>query len=155
MGNLLMNFDGKSSENNWRSVSAISCKTKKKSKEPFFLTAALVLLVMIAGGFFVSLLKMIVFVVQYWYIVLGTVLLLVFLKKTIFAVRDDTLPCREEDSALPVQEEGQRRGKRSVLPLSDEWFWYLVYAIVFLFVFVVGLASQIDSLSSFRLNFGF
>lgn len=26
---------------------------------------------------------------------------------------------------------------------------------LFLFVFVVGLASQIDSLSSFRLNFGF
>ncbi len=138
------------------SESGFSCKTKKRNREPFFLTAALVLLVMIAGGFFVSLLKMVVFVIQHWYIVLGTVLLLIVLKKTIFADRDHTLPCREDDdSALPVQEDGQRPEKRSVLPLSDDWFWYLVYAIVFLFVFVVGLASQIDSLSSFRLNFGF
>ena len=36
MGNLLMNFDEKSSENTCRSVSALSCKTKKRSKEPFF-----------------------------------------------------------------------------------------------------------------------
>lgn len=118
MGNLLMNFDGKSSENNWRSVSAISCKTKKKSKEPFFLTAALVLLVMIAGGFFVSLLKMVVFVVQYWYIVLGTVLLLVFLKKTIFAVRDDTLPLH--GGGFSITRSGRRAATRKTFSASPE-----------------------------------